>query len=99
MFSWLTLLIPCRCFGNKDMGKLCPNKAMKLDPHTIAGYALMSSMYAESHILEAIYLLITSYFGKISGLYCVADMLFETNGRICCYKRKQNGKHGDSEIR
>ena len=86
MCSWLTLLIPCRCFGNIDMGKLCSNKAMKLDPHTIAGYALMSSMYAESHILEAIYLLITSYFGKISGLYFVADMLFETNGRICCLK-------------
>ena len=53
MCSWLTLLIPRRCFGNIDMGKLCSNKAMKLDPHTIAGYALMSSMYAESHILEA----------------------------------------------
>ena len=88
MCSWLTLLIPCKCFGNIDMGKLCSNKAIKLDPDTIAGYALMSSMYVESHILEAIYLLIISHFGKISGLYFVADMLFETSGRICCLKIK-----------
>ena len=62
-------MIPCKCFGNIDMGKLCSNKAMKLDPDTITGYPPMSSMSVESHILEVIYLLITSYFGKISGLY------------------------------
>ena len=50
--SWMTLLIACRCFGNINMGKLCLNEAIKLDPDTIAGYALLSSMYAESHILE-----------------------------------------------
>ena len=61
---------------------------MKLDHDTIAGYAQMSSMYAESYILEAIYLLIISHFGKISGLYFVADMFFETNGRIRCFKNK-----------
>ena len=61
---------------------------MQLDPHIIAGYVPMSSIYAESHILEAIYLLIIAHVGKISGLYFVADMLFETNGRICCYKKK-----------
>ena len=62
MCSWLTLLIPCRCSGNKDMGKLCSNKAMKLDHDTIAGYALMSIVYVESHILEARYHLITLFW-------------------------------------
>ena len=42
------------------MGKLCLNEAIKLDLETMAIYALMSSMYAESHILEAIYLSIIS---------------------------------------
>ena len=50
--SWMTLLIACRCFGNINMGKLCLNEAIKLDPDTIAGYVLLSNMYAESHILE-----------------------------------------------
>ena len=51
MCSWLTLLIPCRCFGNIDMGKLCSNKAMKLDPHTIAGYVLdVKHVCWKSHI-------------------------------------------------
>ena len=36
-----------------DTEKLCSNEAMKLDLDTIAGYALMASMYVESHILEA----------------------------------------------
>ena len=89
MCSWLTLLIACTCFGNIDRGKLCSNEAMKLDPDTIVGYALMSSMYAESHIVEAIYLLIISHFCKISGLYFVADMLFKTNGRISCLGKKK----------
>ena len=62
---------------------------MKLDPDTIVGYALMSSMYAESHIVEAIYLLIISHFCKISGLYFVADMLFKTNGRISCLGKNE----------
>ena len=44
MCTWLTLLIACRCFGNINMGKLCLNEAIKLDPDTIVGYALMSSM-------------------------------------------------------
>ena len=64
MCSWLTLLIACRCFGNVNMGKLCSNEAIKLDNNTIARYALMSSMYVESHRLEAIYLSIISHFGK-----------------------------------
>ena len=46
-------------------------------------------MYVESHILEAIYILIISHFGKISGLYFVAHMLFVTNGRICCFKKEE----------
>ena len=66
--SWLTLLIACGCFGNINMGKLCLNEAIKVDPNTIRGYALMSSMYVESHGLEAIYLPINSHFGKISGI-------------------------------
>ena len=78
MCSWLTLLIPCRWFGNIDI------------PDTIVGYALMSSMYVESHILEVVYLPIVSHSGKISGLYFVDDMLFETNGRIYCLKNKKS---------
>ena len=34
MCTWLTLLIACRCFGNINMGKLCLNEAIKLDPNT-----------------------------------------------------------------
>ena len=56
MGSWLTLFIACTCFGNIDRGKLCSNEVMKLDLDTIVGYALMSSMNVESHIVEAIYL-------------------------------------------
>ena len=52
MCTWLTVLIASRCFGNINMGKLCLNEAIKLDPDTIAGYVLLSNMYAESHILE-----------------------------------------------
>ena len=62
MCSWLTLLIACTCFDNIDRGKLCSNEAMKLDLDTIVGYAQMSSMYVESHIVDAIYLLIISHF-------------------------------------
>ena len=50
----------------------------------------MSSMYAESHIVEAIYLPIISHFGKISGLYFVDDMLFKTDGRISCLEEKKH---------
>ena len=50
------------------MGKLCLNEATKLDPDTIAGYALMSSMYGKSSRLEGTYLPIISHFGNISGL-------------------------------
>ena len=81
MCTWLTLLIACRCFGNINMGKLCLNEAIKLDPDTMTGYALMSSMYAESHRLEAIYLSIISHFGKISGHNSFG--LTWCNGIIC----------------
>ena len=63
------------------MRRLCLNEAIKLDSDTIAGYALMSSMYAESHRLEAISLSIISHFGKISGLNNFG--LTWCNGMIC----------------
>ena len=56
------------------MGKLCLNEA-------IIGYALMSTIYAESHRLEAVYLSIISHFGKISGLNSFG--LTWCNGMIC----------------
>ena len=68
---------------------MCSNEAMKLDPDTIVGYALMSSMYVESHIVEAIYLSIQLSFLKNKWVDFVVDMLFKTYGRISCLEKKK----------
>ena len=72
------------------------NMLKRLPLQNIVSWTALISryVYVESHILEAIYLLINSNFDKISELYFVADTLFETNGRICCYKKKK-GKKGN----
>lgn len=50
--SWISLLTACKRHGNAELGRLCFDQAVKLEPQNAAAYALMSGIYSDAGMQE-----------------------------------------------